>query len=252
MNNIVKTLLICLPALVWLGCEQETKTSFTGDPQLYFYRNATQGVREFQNDSIAYTFFVKENSRQRDTVYIDLRAIGFPSSTARPISVVQVNAGQPGAAVAGEHYVAFDDPQIAPLMEFPAGEVKYKLPVIVNKTESMKLNEYRIEMELRSNDHFSISMQERSRFLVKVTDRATKPTNWDTKWVYYFGTWGSVKMKFIIEYVGITDFDGDSSFDSETTAYFTALANEKLEKYNKDNNTILMEDDKVTPVVFPK
>lgn len=43
-----------------------------------------------------------------------------------------------------------------------------------------------------------------------------------------------------------------SGLDTETESFYTAKAIEALEKYNRENNTILMEDDKITIVEFPK
>ena len=47
-------------------------------------------------------------------------------------------------------------------------------------------------------------------------------------------------------------FDSASGMDTETESFYTAKAIEALEKYNRENNTILMEDDKITIVEFPK
>jgi hypothetical protein len=252
MNRRIAISLTCLAALLLAGCGKETESSFSGSPGLYFHKQARRGAADFQNDSIAYTFFTRESQVVRDTVYIDLRAMGFPAAEARRISLVQVGADRQDAAVAGEHYVAFDRLDER-LMMFPAGEVRYRLPVVVLKTPEMKQREYRLELELRDSGDFTISMKERARFLVKITDMATKPTNWDSKWVKYFGAWGSVKMKFLIDYMGITDFDSNADFDLETGKYLSARANELLDKYNKDNDTTLTEQDEAKTVVkFPK
>lgn len=234
------------------SCEKQHTTVYENNPGLYFYKRNLQGAPDFQNDSIAYSFFVQKSEVMRDTVWIDVRTMGLPEEVARPVKIIQLTDHPETDPVPGEHYVGFDDAEVAELIKVPAGAVQLKFPVIVMRTPSMKTTEYRLHLAIRENEYFGIGLPEQAEFLVKISDKATKPTLWDKRWIYIFGEWGPVKMKFIIDYVGITDFETITGMDTETESFYTAKAIEELEKYNKKHNTVLMEDDGVTIVEFPK
>ncbi len=251
MKTIFQYILLLGMGIFLYACEEKVVMLYENKPALYFYNGDDYTNNIHQHDSIVYSFYIKETSRQRDTLYLYVCTMGIPSEEARPIRLVQTDAEGENAAVAGTHYVAFDDPEVISQMVIPAHTVKAAIPLIVLRDPSMKSKEFRINLEIGENEAFGVGLDAQKSFLVKVSDITAPPANWSS-WKYYFGEWGPVKMKFIIDYVGLSDFDKYSEFSQAELKYYRMKANQKLEEYNRDNQTILMEDDQITPVTFPK
>lgn len=251
MNKIYTCVFVFAVVLFLSACEQKNVELYENEPALYFWRG-TDYTRDFrQYDSLSYSFFVKEAARERDTVYVQLRTMGLPVDKPRAINLVQTNAGAKNAAVAGTHYVAFDDAAVVSRMVVPAGAVVTDIPVIILRDTSMKKQEFLLNLEIGRNENFEVGLEDQKTFRIKISDMTFKPSNWSS-WQTYFGDWGSVKMWFIINYVGVSDFDNYSQYSQAMLDFYKMKASQKLEEYNKNNNTILTEDDKITVVVFPQ
>lgn len=237
--------------LLCAACEEKVTEKYEDDACLYFYRGRYGYTGEGQYDSIAYSFYMKESDRARDTVWLDVRLMGLTVPETRSFVIKQANEGEPDAALAGTHYVAFDDPEVKAYFTLPANRASVKVPVIVLRDASLRQKEFRLELALQANQEFGIALPDQSGFLVKLSDRTVMPANWKL-WKPYFGEWGPVKMKFIIDYVGFTDFDKYDQLYLDMLYYLQMKANEKLLEYNRQHATVLMEDDQVTKVEFPK
>lgn len=251
MKTIFNYILLLGVGISLWACEEKVVMLYENKPALYFYRGDDYANNIHQHDSLVYSFYTKETLRERDTLYLHIRTMGIPSGEARPIRVVQTTTGKADDAVAGTHYVAFDDPEVASEMVIPAHAVMTDIPVIVLRDPSMKSKEFRLNLEIAENEEFGVGLETQKSFLLKLSDITAPPANWNS-WKYYFGEWGPVKMKFIIDYVGLSDFDKYSEFSRAELEYYQMKANQKLEEYNRVNQTILKEDDNITEVKFPK
>lgn len=248
----MKKLYICIVSLVCLltGCEEKVTLLYENTPALYFYKGVDYTNNIKQNDSLTYSFYVKELDRVRDTIYLNVRTMGITKDFPRAISLVQTNVGETGAAVAGTHYVAFDAPEVKDLMVIPANAVIANIPVILLRDKSMKFDEFRLNLEIQENENFNVGLEAQKSFLVKLSDMAAPPANW-SDWKRTFGEWGAVKMRFIMDYVGVTDFEKYAEYTQAELLYLKMKAIQKLQEYNQKNNTVLKEDDGVTIVEFP-
>lgn len=229
-KNILYTLVLLFVAGL-TGCKENTALEYENEPALYF-----ENVWEGQRDSVAQTFFIKPKGTTKDTVRIEILTMGFPSAEDRPFLLEQTNVGKPGAAVPGKHYMAFDTPEMLKELVMPAGAVRKSFPLVILYDPSLDLEEVRLELKIKANDAFKVGIGTWSSFVVKMTAMAVKPISWDTYWRYTFGeTWGSRKMKFIIENTGFSDFDG-GYLDSDYSDYLAAKVRQKLLEYNEDEN----------------
>lgn len=230
MKIRIATILIFLLIVSTIGCKENTALEYENDPALYF-----ENSYYTQQDSIAHTFFIQPDDQMRDTVFVEILTMGYPTDTDRPFVLEQSNAGKPGAAVAGKHFVAFDDPEMLEHLKIPKGSVRKSFPLIVLRDPSLELEEVRIELKIGENEFFRSGIDEWTNFVVKTTSMAVKPTSWDTQWKYYFGpTWGSVKMKFIIDNTGFTEFDG-GFLNSDYSNYLSSKVKQKLLEYNTNH-----------------
>ena len=240
LYNLFAALLACM------SCQEQDMMHYEDTPAIYFANNEAID----QRDSISYTFFTAAANVKLDTVRVLICAMGVPVDYDRPIMLLQTNTGEPDAAIAGTHYVPFDDPALIDSFCIPAGEVQHFIPIVVIRDKSLATEEVRLEMELKSNEHFRPGIDAWRHFLVKATDTASKPTNWDTTWKYHFGaSWGPEKMRFIIQYTGFSDFDNPPS-DYSYLSYLGNTAKQALIDYNAAHpNDPLCEADG-TPISF--
>ncbi|MDR0765774.1 MAG: DUF4843 domain-containing protein [Odoribacteraceae bacterium] len=245
INHITRLLL--LPLLL-AACQEVVVNKYEDNSSLYFYRGALDARGNGQFDSLAYSFYLEESGRVRDTLWIEARLSGFPSAVARPVPVVQLLTGSDDA-VAGQHYLSFDDPEIKSLVVLPPNAVKVKLPIVLLREPSLKTTERQLLLEITTNEYFSVGIQGQRRFLIRFSDLATQPANWTATWKSVFGDWGAVKMRFIIDYVGFSDFDATRLL-GDMRDYLKVKAKQKLADYEAANGP-LYEDDNVTRVRFP-
>lgn len=229
MKLNVTSIVLFLLVFGAVSCKENTALEYENDPALYF-ENTTYG----QRDSVSHTFFVNPDTQIRDTVFVEILTMGYPVDEERPFVLIQANEGQPGAAIAGKHFVAFDDPEMTAHLKMPKGAVRKSFPLIVLRDPSLETEEVRIELKIGENDFFRSGIDVWNNFVVKTTAMAVKPTTWDTYWKYTFGlTWGSVKMKFIIDNTGFSDFDG-GYLSSDYADYLGSKVQQKLLEYNAD------------------
>ena len=119
-------------------------------------------------------------------------------------------------------------------MKIPAGEVKVKVPVIFLKDPSLDSLKVRLELSFGEMEDFKPGIDVWTTFVITSTAEASQPSNWDKDWRVVFGKWGSVKMKFIIEYVGFTAFE--ETVDSGFRNYLKTKAAQKLLEFNNSDD----------------
>lgn len=206
------------------SCSDNEPIAYENEPALYI-----------DNDkNINFSFFYSTNTDGRDTVYAKIHAMGYPSDTPRSFTLYQMNAGEPNAAQAGLHYIGFDTEEMQKLMVMPAGKSEYELPIILLKDASLDNSVVNLKIGIRPNDNFVEGIKEKDSLVVSFSAQALKPTNWDD-WYYAFGSsWGTVKMKFIIENTGITNFDNVPT-DTDYKNYLNTKLKSKLFDYNQSH-----------------
>lgn len=237
--------------LTCFSCQEQDMMHYDETPAIYF-ANEALSVSNTQADSISHTFFVYKADVTRDTVRVLIRAMGMPVDYDRPVKLVQINAGESDAAVAGTHYVAFDDPAIRDSFYIPAGEVSKFIPIVLLRDQSLASSEVRLSMELEANEHFRQGIDDWRMFLVKTTDEATKPDNWDKFWYIFFGSsWGTEKMRLIIQSTGLTDFVNTPD-DTGYLYWLRNTASQALEEYNAAHPDAPLCEADGTPVTFEK
>jgi hypothetical protein len=218
---------VLLSALIAAACTENKMLSYENDPAVYFAGTGDAGV-----DSINHSFFLLSTDIVKDTVFVRINTMGELSSQSRPVPVVQANVGAEGAAVAGVHYVSFDDPTLKPLLQVPAGKEFVNIPIVFIRDKSLDSTKVRIELALTTNDYFRPGVTEKQRFSLTTTDLVEKPGAWDTRWFIFLGkSWGPVKMRFLIDITGYTDWFTTPS-DMSMLQYFGALAKQRLLEYN--------------------
>ncbi|MDR2130603.1 MAG: DUF4843 domain-containing protein [Odoribacteraceae bacterium] len=234
-------------ALVTLlpACRELELNAYEDDPRLYFYRDVSASK---QRDSISYSFFFQDDNVMRDTIYVEIRTMGFPAPVERPFRVAQSNAGRPAAAEAGVHFLSFDDSALQGFMRVAPGSISALVPVVLLRAPSLKTEKVRLEIEIVENDYFKPGIRENLKFLVKISDSAEKPASWST-WEYFFKAWGPRKMQFLTKYLGI-DFNERAPQEWNQLLYYGGLAKEMLAQYNEEHPGAPLKEDDDTLVSF--
>ncbi len=253
MRNFSKLIGFMASVLLHTGCQEQDMMQYTNDPAIYFANETSSSYNSYlttQHDSINHSFFIYGSSVTRDTVHVLIRTMGMPVDYDRPVSLVQTNVGQSDAAVPGVHFVPFDNPEVKDSICIPAGTVYQFVPIIVLRDESLASSEVRLELALEANEHFRQGIDAYRNFLVTTTDEAVKPSNWDTRWRYYFGaSWGTEKMRFIIQVTGYTDFENIPS-DFSYLTWLGDTAKQALLEYNQAHPDDPLCETDGTPVSF--
>lgn len=227
--------------LFFTACKENELLKYDDDAALYFAK-----------DSVSQSFFLISSDMLRDTLYIQVNTMGHLSDVNRPIPIAQTNTGESNAAVAGVHYLPFDDPEVRDLMVVPAGKAIGHIPVILLRDKSLDLKTVSLKMRIGENEYFRPGIDTQREFLVKTTAQATKPNVWDTRWRYYFGlSWGSAKMRFLIDVTGYTDWE-NASIDGAYIRYMSALVQQKLLEYNEAHPDAPLSEADGTIVTFDK
>jgi hypothetical protein len=245
MNNINITIMIVkklklmyillLTVAVVSSCSEYEMLTYENDPAIYFTYDDVI-VAAGQRDSINHSFFSLNTSILTDTVWLKISTMGEISPQDRPVSIVHTNAGKAGAAVAGKHYLSFDNPAIKSLMVIPANKAEAKIPVVFLRDESLALDQVRLELAVGSNEYFRPGIDRWRTFIVTTTDQAVKPALWDSRWYMIYGrTWGSVKMRFIINVTGYDDWDNFPTSDISYMNYLRDIVAQAFSEYNRDH-----------------
>ncbi len=236
------------------GCEEKVVNKFDENSSLYFYRDKYTANAKglIQYDSIDYSFFLA-GSAQEAEIWLQVNLTGNMAGVPRPFSIVQTNTEEPGAALAGIHYVAFDDPRMAEYLQFPPQATTTLLPVILTRHSSMSDRTFRLVLSIQPNGNFAEGIKQgeegQQTFVINITAEAIKPVTWDRNYDYAFGNWGKEKMRFLIDHVGFSDFETDMS-NLDTRYYWNLKAKTALAQYETEQGAVY-EEDGITKVTFP-
>jgi hypothetical protein len=202
------------------SCSLNDPLAYENDPAIYF-----------ANKDINYSFFYAESASSKADVFITVHAMGNPSPSDRSFSLVQSNVSDANAAVSGTHFLPLSSQDVQKRMVMPAGQSEVKVPITLLKDPSLDLKTVKLTLKVAANDHFKVGVLECDTTNIMFSSLAIKPTNW-SDWYNAFGdSWGSVKMRFIIDNTGITNFDTIPS-DSSFLYFLNSKIQQKLFEYN--------------------
>lgn len=181
-------------------------------------------VQQEDTTELTYSFVYAEQLVIRDTIYIPVSTIGGITDKDRPVKLEQlteydytyvrdpvtnqikdtIKTERPFKAVAGKHYVAFDDPAIAKLMVVRANKAKDSVPVILLRDPSLKDNSWRLRFTIVANDQFATGESKAMQKTIIFSDRLERFFSWRfdngtaPAWTN-FGNYSTRKHQFLIE-----------------------------------------------------
>ena len=226
MNKILLTI-FTLSAL-FAACESDMDMYNTETEWLAFRFYPDQ-------DSVARkTFIYDQENVTRDTIYVPLHLIGYLVDYDRPVAVEQVQVEGEENAVPGVHYVDFNSEEWKPNMVVQANAGEPQIPIAVLRDPSLTEADHILRIKIVANDCFQPWHETEIYKDIVITDQLTRPEHW---FDYYFGTWGPVKHRFLIDnFEGITwddEFFTVLQQDYPYCEYLIGKAQEALDEENQ-------------------
>ena len=198
MKHTILYLMVLSLALLFAACEQDMEVYHAeGNDRLNFwYENY------YEPDTlITYTFIYVPEEQITDTIWFDLETSGYVTNYPRTISFEQMPVDS-NAAVAGTHYVAFDDPAMKDVYVVPANSSRARVPLIMKKAADLASKEVVLKLKIKENSYFKSGFPGYQVRTVKFSNILVKPEGWTIyAEVYFAGEYGPVKHRFMIDAV---------------------------------------------------
>ncbi len=149
----------------------------------------------------SYSFVYEGDDVTLDTLWVRVNTQGFVRDYDRPFRLQQIASGTDRPdATPGTHYTGFDDASLAGSYVIPAGQNTALLPVVVRRDASLKEGDVSLYFQLQENEHFKQGLPAQRTAMLVISDRLSRPASWSN---YYFGPYGQVKHRFMIDHTGL-------------------------------------------------
>lgn len=236
MKNLLYIIVVSLSFVVF-SCEE-------ADRLMYDYPNDRVGIvfKSSTDSVLRKTFVYDPETCLRDTVFVELKTIGFLYDYDREVKFKQVMVDGKNNAEAGVHYVPFDSPELKEKMHIPAGKNIAAIPVILLRDNSLKEQEVFIQVTLVENEYFQLGFPKNITQNIIFSDKLSKPLKWDFG-KYTIGDYGTVKHRFLIDKTGFL-WD-DATFQllfRDDAPYGNFIYNKMKDELMKENERLKIED----------
>lgn len=195
MKNRNLYLLLLFPAFILTSCEKDME--IFNSPEI----NSLNFVFEEREDTlISHTFIYTPEDQLTDTIWLEVETIGFITDYPRSFTLCELPVDS-NAAVAGKHYIAFDDASMKDYYVIPANKNKARFPLILKKEDpELSDKEFNLKIGIKPNEYFQAGLAGYQQRRVQVSNILTQPKDWNSYAIYYFaGDYGKVKHQFMIE-----------------------------------------------------
>ncbi|MDN5284236.1 MAG: hypothetical protein JWR38_510 [Mucilaginibacter sp.] len=234
MTKIFKyTWILLLSIPMWSSCKKDSPATYSGKQYLEFYY--TNDVKAVTTEYS--TYFYKDASIKYDTVLFHVRAVGtVPSKTSymnfKAFADTLAIPAYPDA-VAGTHYVPFDNANLKLLWKMEAGKFEAYVPIITIRNPSLKTSTYQLHFKITASDDFLPGSALHTEGIVYISDRLSQPSNWTAS--FWLGTYGPVKHQFMIDQSGQrwdADFITAIGTNASLQAYYLFKFSQALKTLN--------------------
>lgn len=252
-----KYFLIALLAIVFFpSCKKDqvkifddvARIQFGQDPSLFYKPQYDM------NDTLKSKTFVYDAPEiVRDTVYFDLYTLGKVSKTDRSFTLKQEEIPGANNAVAGKHYVSFDDASVKNLYVVKAETAYLRVPVVVLRDPSLKEEMVVLKIVIVPDNNFQPGEPTKIWRKVGITDQLSMPDTW-AQMTSYFGKYSRVKHQFFIDVTGEKwDEDLFQQFRASISMmnYYRTVVKTALVDYNNAHPGDPLTDEDGDLVVIP-
>lgn len=179
-----------------MGCQEDEALLFQDVARVQF----TSGVEDYP-----YSFVWLDKSQESAIIKLPILVTGGPVDVERTVKVTQVeefdvtyeydNKGyvvdstvtpKPNPAVAGVHYVPFNDSEAQALLKVKAGVVKDSLAIILKRDASLTTEKVRLRLRLEASDDLELGESKYLERTIVFSDMLEQPSGWYYKnWYTY-------------------------------------------------------------------
>lgn len=231
-TNKYKNAALCLLVSMLMGCEKELPVYDYPVNSLNFNVKLDEETGETIEKN--YSFVYSGDDIMSDTIWVTVNTQGFISDKDRHFELKQISAGTCFVdAKAGVHYESFDSESMRTYLTIPAGQNSQKFPVVVYRDASLTENDVRLYFQVKPNNDFSQGLIPYRTVKLVISNMLKQPEGWES---YYFGTYGPVKHKFMIDETGLR-WDDDfctNLKDFGYIQYLTMLLHQRLQVVNAE------------------
>ncbi len=235
-------LILFIISSLLFSCEEDYPEDYKGKPYLIFEPDVNVGniyVQKHYNNF----YYYQDESITRDTVYIPLSTMAAIADEDLKVSLEAFDSdtltyperidSETINAIPGVHYVPFDDEEVSKNLVFNKGKMQDTIPLIILRDPSLKQATYRLTFRLIDSENSIAADKAENRVVVYISDKVSRPSNWDT---WEFGVYGDVKMDFMIRHSELVWDEDDVERvldDSFLLAYYIFKFKEDLKKENE-------------------
>ncbi len=236
-------IIIILTTILFSSCKEDYPEVYSGAPYLKFATD-DNGYNIYVQQHYCNFYYNDDKSLTRDTVYVPIDAVAAIPGEDLNVSIQVFDSEEETYseridtdtenAVAGTHYIPFDAEEMKSLLVFHKGIMQDSIPVILLKDASLTEKTYRLTFRIQDSDNALTADNDENRVVIYISNRISKPSNWDA---YYFGSYGDVKMDFMIRHSDRkwTDDDFDEVLnDSFLLNYYLYKFKNELIKENEE------------------
>ncbi|MEC3878237.1 DUF4843 domain-containing protein [Parapedobacter sp. 10938] len=235
-----KLFFLAIPMLI-SGCSEDDRLLFDQTTSVYFNNS----------DSLEYTFAFEPEAVSSDTIYLDFRITGMAVDVDREIGI---ETDSLTTAKAGYHFDIVNPVIPAGTYEASVPVVLYRRPGLVDSVVTAYLRIVDSPDLLAGYDDAAWSWPvlrakySRRRFKFTVTDQLNKPAIWDSFWMSFFGDYSRVKLRFLAQATGYTNWNAGVYLPQDRN-FMIQAARYALYEYEQANGPML--DENGNRVVFP-
>lgn len=229
-NKYIHWMICCLLLMGGLiGCVKDERLMFDDEARVYFnlLEDGTNLSGPGRNDSLDYSFAFLPAEIGSDTIFLKCRITGQAVDRDRRINIVAEDGGD---AKSGYHYEL-----INPIIR--AGQYADSIPLVLHRKPGLQDSVVTVVFRIEDSEDLLAGYNDvstslpvlrakytRLQFKLSITDQLTKPTNWDNSWFPVFGEYSAVKIRFISNATGFTNWTGsvfpqDKNFVVQTAYY---------------------------------
>ena len=190
-------------------------------------------------DSLTFSFAAYPSQVQEQGMEMKLYVMGEAAATDRTAKL----------AIDRTLTTANDDQYVFPeTVTIPAG--KLEAPFIVTlKRADLTSGTVSLYFRVVETNDFKVGVIEQNHFCIKWNDTLSKPKNWDTELLEFFGEYSLVKYRFIIDTIGFGEFSAKTMSWSELTNY-KIIMKTALDEYNDAHPGAPLKDENGQLVTF--
>ena len=232
LNNI-PMLTLLLAATTLAGCEKDLPVYDYPDNALNFSVTLDEETGEVVEKN--YSFVYAGDNVTTDTIWITVNTQGFLADEPRPFLLQQITAGEGRKDAQPDiHYVSFDSEIMRTRhLVIPAAANKHRFPVVVMRHESLSEGDVCLFFQIKPNEYFTQGLIPYRTVKIVISNSLKRPEGWEE---YYFGTYGPVKHKFMIDETGLR---WDDEFCTNLTdfgyiQYLTMFLHQRLQEVNAE------------------